>query len=92
MCVNVYYVLTSGFHVLFRRKYHQPRAVREFDGLKRINVFVLVLEAESSRRVAARGGLFGMQSGALETFDAILREVLISVLDTWCAHEHMDLA
>lgn len=26
-----------------------------------------------------------MQSGALETFDAILREVLISLPDTWCA-------
>ena len=44
---------------------------------------MLVLEAERSRRAAARGGLFGMQRGALETFDAFLREVLISVPETW---------
>lgn len=44
---------------------------------------LVVLEEASSRCVAARGGLFGMQGGALETFDAFLREVLISVPGTW---------
>lgn len=42
-----------------------------------------MLEPESRRCVAALGGLFGMQRGALETFDAFLGEVLISVPDTW---------
>ncbi len=67
----------------FWRKCHQPWAMREPGGLKRIYIFVLVLKAECSRCVAAWGGLFGMQRGALETFDAFLREVLISVPETW---------
>lgn len=43
--------------------------------------------AESSRRVAARGGLFGIQGGALETFDAFVRG---SSMHTWCASARMD--
>lgn len=75
---------------VFWRKCHQPWAVRESDGLKRKYVLVSVLEAESSRCVAAPGGLFGMQRGALETFDAILREVLISALETWTRGAHLN--
>lgn len=73
LCLDVW--LSRVFFFFFRRKCHQPRAPGEYDGLNAVNVPVSALEAESSRRVAAPGGLFGIQSGALETFDAILSEV-----------------
>lgn len=41
--------------------------------------FCVALEVESSRCVSAVGGLFGIQMGALETFDAFLCQVLICV-------------
>lgn len=95
MCVRakVYYVLTCSFHVFLGGNVISHGRWGEFDGLKRINVCMLVLvllEAESSRCVAARGGLFGMQRGAWQTFDAILREVLISALETWTRGSHMN--
>lgn len=77
VCVNVYYVLTSGFHVFFG-----GYVISHGDGFNEY-IFVLVLEAERSRCMSAWGGLFGMQRGALETFDAFLREVLIAVPETW---------
>lgn len=54
---------------------------------KRINVLVLALEAKGSRCTAARGGLFGMQRGALETLDAFFGgsfNFSAGDLSTWC--------
>lgn len=82
VCVNVRLALTSGFHVSFFLEENATSRGRN-DGFKRIHGFVSVVAADACRCVAARGGLFGMQGGALETFDAFLREVSIRVPETW---------